>query len=289
MNFKHTRFSRTFLFGIFLLCSAFVLSACGKEKADIPGTVFSLGDLPGKRIGVLRDSQADLYATDLELPSGEEEPSVIKRYDSLDTAVKDLQEGLLDCIIMDSSLTDDYCEIYNNLAVLDEAFVWEEYSICLGADQRELASQLNQALALLEENGTLQEITKRYIKKEARKSETPDHTSEDTADNSSSSGKTENSGKTLHVATNSGFEPYVYYDESGTLTGLDMDLAHALADQLGINIEITDMDYESLFASVADGTSDFAIGGIFPSDDLAETCLFTDSYTTACQMVLVRK
>lgn len=289
MQFCYPKCSKV-LFSVFLLlCSAFLLSACGEETAAIPGTVSALSDLAGKQVGVLSDSQADLYATDLELPSGQEEPSVIKRYDSLDTAVEDLQKGFLDCIIMDASLTEDYCDTFDNLAVLDEAFVWEEYSICLSADQEDLASQLNQALALLEENGTLQEITRKYIKKETLKSETSKNGSDDKADQSSPSGSTENSRQTLRVATNSGFEPYVYYDENGTLTGLDIDLAHALADQLGMNIEITDMDYDALFTSVTDGTCDFAIGGIFPADDLAETCLFTDSYATACQMVLVRK
>lgn len=287
MRQKHTKPSQMILFTFLLLCSLLSLTACEEEKETIPGTVFELSDLPGKRVGVLTDSQADLYATDLELPSGVEEPSIIQRYSSLDTAVEDLQAGILDCIIMDSSLTDYYCDIYDNLAVLDEAFAWEEYCICLGAEQTELASQLNQALALLEEDGTLQEITEKYIKKEVTESFAPETLS--AVEKSSERDNTESTKQILHAATNSGFEPYVYYDENGTLTGFDIDVACALADQLGMELEITDMDYEDLFTSVADGTADIAIAGIFPTEDLRETCLFTDSYTTACQMVLVRK
>lgn len=297
------KFSRRFWAGCLVLIFVLLVSACDGEKASVPGTVFSLGDLPGKRVGVLRDSQADLYATDLELPSGEEAPSVIKRYDSLDDAVDDLREGMLDCVIMDALLTDEYCKAYENLAVLDEAFMWEEYSMCLNADRTELANQLNQALALLEENGTLQEIAEKYIRKEvfsisedtATKADASDgiadsHSEfEDTRDKASSSKDKAVPEGTLHVATSSGFEPYVYYDENGKLTGFDVDLAYALAKQMHVKIEFTDMDYQTLFTSLADGTADFAIAGIFPTDDLAETCLFTDSYTTACQMVLVRK
>lgn len=285
MRFKNLKLYKIIFFPVLLFCSLLFLTACNKEKEAIPGTVYEIGDLPGKRVGVLTDSQADLYATDLELPSGTEEPSIIRRYTSLDTAVDDLQEGILDCIIMDSSLTDSYCEAYDNLAVLDEAFAWEEYCICLGADQTEFASQLNQALALLEEDGTLLEITERYIKKEVTESAA----SEDVSGKPSESGSSVSGKQLLRVSTSSGFEPYVYYDENGTLTGFDIDVAYALADQLGMEIEITDMNYSDLFTSITDGTTDFAIAGIFPAEDLMENFLFTDSYTTACQMVLVRK
>ena len=290
---KHHRIHPSFLFIICLLCTSLLVSGCG-ETADstISGTVFELSDLPGKRIGVLTGSQGDLYATDLELPMGNEEPSVIERYMSLDTAVEDLRTGILDCVIMDAVLADEYCAADDHLAVLDEAFVWEEYAICLGPEQTELRDQLNQALAILEENGTLDEITSKYIRKEVSMEdfEDPeDPLADDLTDYSAESQNFADETTVLHVATTSGYEPYIFYDESGNLTGLDVDVAYALAKQLDMEIEITDMDYAELFSSVTDGSCQMAIAGIFPSEDLLETHLFTDSYTTACQMVLVRK
>lgn len=291
-------------FSFFMIfCTVLLLTACSDETI-IEGTVHTLDDLPGKNIGVLANSQADLYATDLELPSGEEAPSVIIRYHSLNQAVEDLKTGILDCIIMDASPAENYCSENEHLAVLEEVFSWQEYSICLGTSQTDLADTLNQTLALLEENGTLKEISDRYITTEDVSSDTSspenitgyaeDFDSEtDSADFSGNpdAGETDSvrDGKLLRAATSSGFQPYVYYDENGELTGMDIDLACAVASQLGMEIQITDMDYESLFTSVADGTADFAIAGITPSDDLMDTCIFTDSYTTACQVVLVRE
>lgn len=300
--FSHCSFFRSpgfFSFirpAVMLLSCCLFLTACQTETS-VAGTVYELSDLPGKRIGVLTDSQADLYATDLELPSDDQEPSVIVRYQSLDASVEDLKTGTLDCIIMDASSAETYCSENQHLITLDEAFSWQEYSICLGADRTELTETLNQALAVLEENGTLQEISDRYITTENRSSAPEDagfmeaelSEPEFSADDPETADSDQPPRQTLHAATSSGFQPYTYYDENGTLTGIDIDIARALADYLDMDIQITDMDYESLFTSVADGSADFAIAGISPGEIPAETCIFTDSYTAACQMVLVRE
>ncbi|MDO5410319.1 MAG: transporter substrate-binding domain-containing protein [Lachnospiraceae bacterium] len=282
--------SISFLFRILLFACLFpavilFFTGCGKKDEKIPGTVHEQKDLPGKSVGVLTSSQADLYATDLELPSGEEAPSIINRYDSFDKMLADLNSGALDCIITDTASAADCCEKNKNLFILEEAFVWEEYAICLGAEQKQLQKQLNQTLALLEEEGVLTEITERYLSAKASdKTEESDEKS--SADDQSDSS---NSRETLRVATCSGFQPYVYYDETGELTGIDIDVARALARRLNKKLEIKDMEYESLFTSIADGSADFAIAGISPSEDLMESCLFTDSYTTDCQVILARK
>lgn len=321
------------------IVAVLLISGCGKqEEALVAGTVFELGDLPGKRIGVLTGSQADLYATDLELPMGEEEPSIIERYLLLDEAVEDLKSGYLDAVIMDAVLAEEYTAANSWLGTLEEAFVWEEYAICLSPEQTELQAKLNQALALFEEDGTLKEISSRYIRKEVSLEdfETPvlsaekegseeessvEHSEDGTfaafmknasenetliekkseekplAEDSQSENPTadrsqaENTSKkdVLHVATTSGYEPYVFYDEAGELTGFDIETARKLAQKLELEIEFQDLDYEELFTSLTEGRCDIAIAGLVPSEDLQEQYLFTDCYTTACQMVLVRQ
>ena len=283
------KFNRFFFSAVLIILCLFMTS-CG-EEAPVSGTVYELADLPGKRVGVLADSQADLYATDLELPADNQEPSVIVRYQSLDKAVEDLKTGTLDCIIMDASSAEKYCSENEHLVTLEEAFSWQEYSICLGSDRTELADTLNQALAILEERGTLKEISDRYITTEnsAADSTEAEFWEAEISETEAVSDSSENSGQILHAVTSSGFRPYTYYDGNGDLTGIDIDIACALADYLNMDIRITDMDYESLFTRVSGKDADFAIAGISPSEDLSETCIFTDTYTTACQMVLVRE
>ncbi len=281
-----------------------LISGCGKqEEALVAGTVFELGDLPGKRIGVLTGSQADLYATDLELPMGEEEPSIIERYLSLDEAIEDLKSGYLDAVIMDAVLAEEYTAANSWLGTLEEAFVWEEYAICLSPEQTELQAKLNQALALFEEDGTLEEISSRYIRKEvsledfetpvlsAEKEGSQEESSVEHSEDETFAAPMEKTPKkdVLHVATTSGYEPYVFYDESGELTGFDIETAEKLAQKLELEIEFQDLDYEELFTSLTEGRCDIAIAGLVPSEDLQEQYLFTDCYTTACQMVLVRQ
>ena len=111
-----------------LFCTA-LMTACGDPDITEPTTVLSLSDLPGKSIGVLKDSPADLAASVLEDPASDQAPAVVVRYKKLDDAVKDLKKAKLDCVILDSFSAAQYYMENGKLAVLEDAFSWQEYSI----------------------------------------------------------------------------------------------------------------------------------------------------------------
>ena len=265
-----------------MLSAAFLLTACSQtnQKEIPPSTVHSLQDLPGKTVGVLTDSQSDLYATDLELPASGEEPCIINRYDSLEEGITELEKGDLDCMIMEADAAQSYCDSHDQLAVLEEAFVWQEYTMCLPAFQSSLLETINQNLALMEEEGELSRISQSY--------QNPDASSKHLSF-SSQKKETDSSLPLLRVATCAGFEPYVYYNSKKELTGIDIETVLALAKRLQVRIQITEMDYDAMFTALSDGSADLAIGGISPSEEVSDTCLFTDSYANECQMVLTRK
>ena len=98
-------------------------------------------------------------------------------------------------------------------------------------------------------------------------------------------------GKVI-VGTASGYPPYEFIDVSKgekTVIGVDMELAQALADKLGVALEVQDMNFQSVLASLASGKIDIAIAGINPTDERRKSMDFSDIYMPTEQMILIRK
>ena len=103
--------------------------------------------------------------------------------------------------------------------------------------------------------------------------------------------KIKESGKIV-VGTASGYPPYEFIDASKadkTVIGIDMEIAQALADKLGVKLEVQDMNFQSLLSSLTSGKVDIAISGINPTDERRKTMDFSDNYLPTEQMVLIRK
>ena len=96
----------------------------------------------------------------------------------------------------------------------------------------------------------------------------------------------------LVVGTASGYPPYEFIDTTKgdkTVIGIDMELAKAVADKLGVKLVIQDMNFQSLLSSLASGKVDLAISGINPTDERRKTMDFSDVYLPTEQVVMIRK
>ncbi len=99
------------------------------------------------------------------------------------------------------------------------------------------------------------------------------------------------SGK-LVVGTASGYAPYEFVDITSPdqeIIGVDMELAKAIAQELGVELEVQDMVFSSLLSSLPAHKIDLAIAGIAPTDERKETMDFSDSYLFATQSILILK
>ncbi len=108
------------------------------------------------------------------------------------------------------------------------------------------------------------------------------------------SGKSEsNSGdsskkETLVMATNAEFPPYEYY-EGDKIVGIDADVAAAIADELGMELKIEDMAFDSIITAVSGGKADFGAAGMTVTEDRLKNVDFTDTYATATQVIIVKE
>ena len=139
-------------------------------------------------------------------------------------------------------------------------------------NQPELLEKTNEFIAKIKSDGTLDEICKKYFsdgEPEAVKSATLD-TSKDQ----------------LVVATNAAFEPFEY-TKGEDYYGIDMEIAKLLADELGKELVIENMDFDAVCLSVSQQKCDIAMAGLTINEEREEYVTFTDSYYSASQRLIV--
>lgn len=94
--------------------------------------------------------------------------------------------------------------------------------------------------------------------------------------------------KVLSMGTNAEFPPYEYY-EGDAIVGIDAEIAKAIADKLGMTLEIKNMEFDSIIAAVDSGKVDMGMAGMTVTDERLQTVNFSKSYATGVQVVIVKE
>ena len=91
----------------------------------------------------------------------------------------------------------------------------------------------------------------------------------------------------LTMATNATFPPYEMTTDNSTIEGIDVETAQAIADKLGLELQVDDMDFDAALLSVQQGKADIAMAGITVTDERKAVMAFSDSYATGIQSIIV--
>ena len=92
----------------------------------------------------------------------------------------------------------------------------------------------------------------------------------------------------LSMATEATFPPYEYYD-GDAIVGIDVEIAQAIADKLGLELHVTDIAFDSIIPGVQSGKYDLGLAGMTVTDERLEQVNFSDSYATGVQVVIVKE
>lgn len=157
--------------------------------------------------------------------------------------------------------------------VIDINLSDEVYALGVNKDDAELLTKANEFIKKIMSDGTFDEICKHYFGDGEPVAVTS--AAEDTAKDQ------------LVVATNAEFEPFEY-KKGDSFYGIDMEVVKALADSLGKELVIKDMDFDAVVTSVQQGKADIAAAGLTVKPDRAEMVNFTDSYYAASQRLIVK-
>lgn len=156
--------------------------------------------------------------------------------------------------------------------VIDIDLTNEEYAFGVDKDQTELLDQTNDFIAKIKEDGTLDEIFDKYFG--------------DGEPEAIESAEYDASKDQLVVATNAAFEPFEY-TKGDSYYGIDMEIASLLAEELGQELVIQNMDFDAVCLSVGQHKCDIAMAGLTVNEERKEYVTFTDSYYEASQKLIV--
>ncbi len=157
--------------------------------------------------------------------------------------------------------------------VIDIPLTQEEYAYGVDKSQPELLSEVNKFIAQIKADGTYDSILNNYF---------GDGTPEEVV-----SAAFDESKDQLVVATNAGFEPFEYTAGDKYL-GVDMEIAALLANYLGKELVINNMDFDAVCLSVGQGKADIAMAGLTIKEDRKEYVTFSDKYYDAAQKLIVK-
>ena len=157
--------------------------------------------------------------------------------------------------------------------VIDIDLTSEEYAFGVDKNQPELLDQVNGFIAKIQEDGTFDEICDKYFgggEPEAVES-----------------AELDSSKDQLVVATNAAFEPFEY-TKGDQYYGIDMEIAALLAEELGQELVIQNMDFDAVCLSVGQHKCDIAMAGLTINEEREEYVTFSDPYYQASQRLVVR-
>lgn len=156
--------------------------------------------------------------------------------------------------------------------VIDIDLTSEQYAFGVDKDEPELLEKTNEFIAKIMKDGTFDEICNHYfgdgepvMVKSAEYDESKDQ---------------------LVVATNAGFEPFEFM-KGEDYCGIDMEMAAMLADYLGKELVIQNMDFDAVCLSVGQHKCDIAMAGLTITESRKDQVAFTDSYYNASQKLIV--
>ena len=251
---------------ILLAASAWVIvQNTGRE----PKAIASIADIKGCIIGVQLGTTGDVKASALEKEGHNE----VERYTKAADAVQALTQGKIDCVVVDEQPAYAFCRQTNGIRVLAEPLSTEYLAMCLAKPDSIMARMVNNAIRTLKQKGIIGTIIDRHIKGEASTAYAPKR-----------GGR---AAGVLTVATNATFKPYEYYDH-GNIVGIDIDIAHAIADELNMDIKVEDMEFDAIIAAIQNGKARIGAAGMTVTPERKGSVLFTEPYATSRKMVIVR-
>lgn len=157
--------------------------------------------------------------------------------------------------------------------VIDIPLTEEEYAFGVDKNQPELLAEVNAFIAQIKSDGTLDEILNNYFG--------------DGEPQPVKSAKLDNSKDQLVVATNAAFEPFEY-TKGDNYYGIDMEIAAKLAEHLGKELVISNMDFDAVVLAVGQGKADIGMAGLTIKEDRKQYVDFTDKYYDAAQKLIVK-
>ena len=245
-----------------LVAAAAVLAGC--RNGMPPNFINTLEDVNGSSIGAYVGSPSIRLADEMGVARG--------MYTG-DELMNSLKAGMLDCVIMEKTAAEALVERTAGVRILAEPLLEYDMRFAVAKENAELLQAINSALVALGGNGTLGSIRDKYFAMGDFEYIPPE-------------GVPGHPG-TLILALPPDSPPYSSMDADGGFFGMDVDVARAICDYLGVELQIIDYDAGELVTAVWFGRADIALGWL-PGEAEGRVNI-SEPYAHAINVVIVRK
>jgi len=238
-----------------------LLSGC---RDDPPNEVFSPEDARGRFIGAMAGTPSVKLAEDL---------GAARTFESTTEMMNQLRAGIIDCAIMESTTAAELVSDTPGVRVLYESLVVYDMHFAVPRENNELLAAVDNALAALHQNGTLRGLSNKYFAGRNYTYRPPV--------------AAEPPSRHLSVALPPDSPPFSYKNDSGELVGMDVEVARAVCDQLGVELRLIEYDSAELINAVWFGRADLALGWVpGEGEDIINV---SEAYANAIHVVIVRR
>jgi len=256
----------TFSRQLFMLLIPFFLVGCQKTDSAIT----SLKTMEkGKTVAVPTGTVADQFVLK-RLPDAK----VIYFNSVLDCALAVL-EGKADAAAYDQPILKNIASKYEGLTVLEELLIDDQYGFAVRLDDQLLKKAIDETLSELKNNGVYEEMSKRWFPDKGELGPMP------LFENANTEG-------TLRFGTAAVTEPMSFYNHNHEVVGFDIEFAARIAQKLGKQLEIVDMEFGALLPSLISGKIDMVGAGMSITEERAKKVLFSECYYPSGIALLVK-
>ncbi len=231
-------------------------------------TFASCGNTSATKIAIQSGTTSEAYAKVLKNVE-------IVSFDTFALAAQGMKNGNADYVMVDKTTANAICKEIDGLKIIDIALSSEFYGIGIDPAQTELKAQIDNILATKAEE--IEAIKTKYFNGEEDKFVGIESAKKDVS----------KADKQLVVATNAEFAPWEY-KEGNKYYGIDMEIAKILADELGLELVIDDMQFNMVVGAVGSQGVDIAMSGITITAERLDVINFSNPYYTE-SIVLVCK
>ncbi|WP_455440341.1 amino acid ABC transporter substrate-binding protein/permease [Streptococcus parasanguinis] len=248
-------------------------------KAD---KITKYSQLKGKTVGVKNGTAAQRFLDKNKDKYGYK----IKTFDTGDLMYNSLSAGAVDAVMDDQPVIQYAIQKGQDLAInMDgEAVGGFAFGVKKGGNHEKLITEFNKALAQMKADGTLDKIIKKWT------GESQSSSNSAVPETTTPAGQKATPKKSKYViSSDSSFAPFVFQNDKGKFTGIDMDLIKAIAKDQGFTIEIDNPGFDAAVSDVQSGHAQGMIAGMTVTDARKSTFDFSEPYYTANSILAVQE
>jgi len=248
-------------------CSGICLAAASPYEVT-PYDQLSF-DLAHARVGVMTGSTHETLMK-TSFPTAD-----LHSYDSTMDAVAALKAGHVDAVVTVYPTALNVAKHNPDLQLLPDVLELQDTAIAVNKENTELLEQINAVLAQLEQDGTLEDMVRRWMKDDLSPYEQVEL-------------DLPQEGQPLRVAVDATREPFCFKDADGNVAGLDGELARRIALALGRPVKFSDMKFSALIAALQSNKADVIISMMNATDERRKSVNFSSTYYKQRTVILVR-